>query len=204
MRAAGIFQLGVTGGIGSGKSTVAALLNNCGAALADADAIARSVTAPGGSAIDGIRHTFGADYIDPSGAMDRARMRDLVFADASAKQRLEAIIHPLIAQAIAQACTQAAQAGHRLIVLDLPLLTESAHWPAQLDAVLVVDCQESTQIARVQQRSGLTEAAVRAIMASQNSRAQRRSHADLVIYNEELSLAQLQAQVRQLAACIGL
>ena len=198
------FRLGVTGGIGSGKSTVAAMLQDCGAALVDADAVARSVTQAGGSAIAAIGAAFGADAIDSSGAMDRARMRQLVFADASAKQRLEAIIHPLVGQAIGLACQQAEQHGKRVIVLDIPLLTESAHWPAQLDAVLVVDCPEDTQITRVQQRSGLDAAAVRAIMASQSSRAQRRRCADMVIYNQTLSLTQLQTQVTQLAHSLGL
>lgn len=159
-------RLGVTGGIGSGKSTFAAMLRDCGAALIDADAIARSVTLPGGAAIDAIRSQFGPDYIDAGGALDRERMRALVFSDAGAKGRLELIIHPLVGQAITQAAAAAAQADHGLIVFDIPLLTESEHWPRMLDAVLVVDCHEATQVARVQARSGLAEDAVRAIMAS--------------------------------------
>ncbi len=134
-------RLGVTGGIGSGKSTFAAMLRDCGAALIDADAIARAVTEAGGPAIADIRDTFGADYIDAQGALDRVRMRALVFADAGAKERLEAIVHPLVGNAIAQAAAVAAQAGQRLIVFDIPLLTESPRWARQLDAVLVVDCR---------------------------------------------------------------
>ncbi|MBS0506131.1 MAG: dephospho-CoA kinase [Proteobacteria bacterium] len=197
-------RLGVTGGIGSGKSTFAAMLRGCGAALIDADAIARSVTESGGPAIAAIREAFGTDYIDGQGALDRARMRALVFADAAAKERLEAIVHPLVAQAIAQAGAAAAQAGQRLIVFDIPLLTESPRWPRQLDAVAVVDCREDTQVARVQTRSGLAEDAIRAIMATQSSRAVRRAAADFVVYNEGLTLSDLQTKARKIAAGFGL
>jgi len=197
-------KLGVTGGIGSGKSTFAAMLQDCGAALIDADAIARSVTASAGAAIAAIREAFGDDFIDDQGALDRARMRALVFTDAGAKARLEAIVHPLVGSAIAQAGATAAAAGKRLIVFDIPLLTESAHWPRQLDAVLVVDCREDTQVARVRARSGLEEEAVRAIMATQSSRAVRRAAADFVVYNDGLSLTDLQAEARRVAAMFGL
>ncbi|MBS0292166.1 MAG: dephospho-CoA kinase [Proteobacteria bacterium] len=197
-------RLGVTGGIGSGKSTFAAMLRDCGAALIDADAIARSVTLPGGAAIDAIRSQFGPDYIDAGGALDRERMRALVFSDAGAKGRLELIIHPLVGQAITQAAAAAAQADHGLIVFDIPLLTESEHWPRMLDAVLVVDCHEATQVARVQARSGLAEDAVRAIMASQSSRARRRAAADFVVYNEGLALSDLHTMARRVACLFGL
>lgn len=197
-------RLGVTGGIGSGKSTFAAMLGDCGAAVIDADAMARSVTDSGGTAIDAIREAFGAPYIDSTGALDRARMRALVFADAPAKERLEAIVHPLVGSAIAQAAASAADAGKRLIVFDIPLLTESPRWARQLDAVLVVDCREDTQIARVQARSGLGEDAVRAIMAAQSSRRTRRAAADLVAYNEGLTLSELQAMAHRVAAMFGL
>ena len=197
-------RLGVTGGIGSGKSTFAAMLRDCGAALIDADAIARAVTEAGGPAIADIRDTFGADYIDAQGALDRVRMRALVFADAGAKERLEAIVHPLVGNAIAQAAAVAAQAGQRLIVFDIPLLTESPRWARQLDAVLVVDCREESQVARVQARNGLTEDAIRAIMATQSSRAVRRSAADFVVYNDALTLSDLQTKARQVAAGFGL
>ena len=197
-------RLGVTGGIGSGKSTFAAMLRDCGAALIDADAIARSVTESGGPAIAAIHDAFGADYIDGQGALDRARMRALVFADAAAKARLEAIVHPLVGSAIAQAAETAARAGQRLIVFDIPLLTESDRWPRQLDAVLVVDCHEDTQVARVRARSGLDEDAIRAIMATQSSRARRRAAADFVVYNDGLTLSDLQTQARRVAAWFGL
>ena len=197
-------RLGVTGGIGSGKSTFAAMLRDCGAALIDADAIARAVTEAGGPAIADIRDTFGADYIDAQGALDRVRMRALVFADAGAKERLEAIVHPLVGNAIAQAAAVAAQAGQRLIMFDIPLLTESPRWARQLDAVLVVDCREESQVARVQARNGLTEDAIRAIMATQSSRAVRRAAADFVVYNDALTLSDLQTKARQVAAGFGL
>lgn len=197
-------RLGLTGGIGSGKSTFAAMLRDCGAALIDADAIARAVTEAGGPAIADIRDTFGADYIDAQGALDRVRMRALVFADAGAKERLEAIVHPLVGNAIAQAAAVAAQAGQRLIVFDIPLLTESPRWARQLDAVLVVDCREESQVARVQARNGLTEDAIRAIMATQSSRAMRRAAADFVVYNDALTLSDLQTKARQVAAGFGL
>lgn len=197
-------RLGVTGGIGSGKSTFAAMLRDCGAALIDADAIARAVTEAGGPAIADIRDTFGADYIDAQGALDRVRMRALVFADAGAKERLEAIVHPLVGNAIAHAAAVAAQAGQRLIVFDIPLLTESPRWARQLDAVLVVDCREESQVARVQARNGLTEDAIRAIMATQSSRAMRRAAADFVVYNDALTLSDLQTKARQVAAGFGL
>ncbi|GAB2732339.1 dephospho-CoA kinase [Melaminivora jejuensis] len=197
-------RLGVTGGIGSGKSTFAAMLRGCGAALVDADQLARGVTLPGGSAIEEIQRQFGAEFIDASGALDRARMRALAFADPAARARLEAIVHPLVGQAIAQAEEAASAAGYELVVLDIPLLTESAHWPRQLDAVVVVDCLEATQIRRVQARSGLDVAAIEAIMATQSSRARRRATADWVIFNDGLSLQQLQALAHKVASHFGL
>lgn len=197
-------RLGVTGGIGSGKSTFAAMLRGCGAALVDADQLARGVTLPGGSAIEEIQRQFGAEFIDASGALDRARMRALAFADPAARARLEAIVHPLVGQAIAQAEEAASAAGYELVVLDIPLLTESAHWPRRLDAVVVVDCLEATQIRRVQARSGLDVAAIEAIMATQSSRARRRATADWVIFNDGLSLQQLQALAHKVASHFGL
>jgi len=197
-------HLGVTGGIGSGKSTFAAMLQGCGAALVDADALARGVTLPGGAAIAPLRTAFGSEFIDASGALDRARMRALAFADAAARTRLEAIVHPLVSQAVDAAVEAAIRSHHRLVVLDIPLLTESSRWAARLDAVLVVDCPEEVQIARVQARSGLDVAAVRAIMATQSPRALRRSAADWLVFNDGLALEQLQTHARQVAAHFGL
>jgi len=197
-------QIGLTGGIGSGKSTVAASFAQCGAALIDADALSRSLTAVGGAALPAIAARFGDHMLQADGALDRDAMRAQVFSDPTARAQLEAIMHPLVGQSM-QAAVQAAQdQGAALAVLDIPLLVESRRWPAALDAVVVVDCLPDTQLARVMQRSGLSAEAVRAIMASQASRAQRLAAADAVIYNEGCSLAALHQQVAFLAAEFGL
>ncbi len=197
-------RLGLTGGIGSGKSTLARLLAERGAAWIDADAIARSVTAPGGVAIPAIRQTFGDTLIDAQGALDRARMRELVFHDPAARQRLEAIVHPLVGEQTASRAREAAERGVRLTVFDIPLLVESGRWPRELDAVVVVDCQEETQIARVMARNGLDRSTVLGILASQAPRAVRRAAADIVVYNDAQPLQALQTQADQIAARFGL
>jgi dephospho-CoA kinase len=186
-------RIGLTGGIGSGKSTVAARLRDLGAAVIDTDLIARELTQPGGAAITLIAQGFGTEAIDASGALDRARMRALVFADPSAKQRLEAILHPLIG---AETDRQAAAAEGSVIVFDVPLLVESGRWRAHVGKVLVVDCSEATQIERVVARSGWTPQAVQAVIDSQAPRARRRAGADAVICNDGLSLEQLGDEVR--------
>ena len=189
------FRLGLTGGIGSGKSTVGAMLANAGAALVDADAISRSVTAPGGSAIAAIAHTFGSAFINTEGALDRDRMRALVFSDATAKKRLENIIHPLVSLATQAQAQAAAAAGHKVLVFDVPLLVESGRWRRQLDGVLVVDCEVATQVERVRVRNGLSPEAVHAIIQAQATRVQRLAAADWVIFNDGLSMNALQAEV---------
>lgn len=198
------FKLGLTGGIGSGKSTVAAMLAELGAAVMDADAISRAVTAPGGAAIEAIRQAFGAAFITPEGALDRSRMRSLAYTDASARQRLEAIIHPLVNQEIWQQARLAEAAACPCLVFDVPLLIESTRWRGQVDQVLVVDCSPETQITRAMARSALDRPAVEAIIAAQASREQRLMAADLVILNDHISLAELAQQVRSLAAGFGL
>lgn len=200
----GSIRLGLTGGIGSGKSTVAALLAGHGAAVIDADAISRHTTASGGAAIEAIRQAFGPAFITPDEALDRERMRAHAFDDPSARQRLEQIIHPLVGQETERQTRAALAAGCRCIVYDIPLLVESGRWRARLDQVLVVDCRSETQIARTMQRNGLSRDAVVAIMANQASRAQRLSAADLVLYNDGLSLEQLAQEVRLLARRFGL
>lgn len=187
--------IGLTGGIGSGKSTVASLLVGCGAHLVDTDAIARALTQPGGAAMAALSAEFGAAAVTPEGALARAHMRSLVFADASAKARLEAVLHPLIGQ---EARRQAAQAGERPVVFDVPLLSESAHWRARVARVLVIDCSAQAQIARVAQRPGWSEDAARSVVAQQASRPLRRTIADAVIHNEGITLAELALQVRDL------
>jgi dephospho-CoA kinase len=196
--------IGLTGGIGSGKSTVASMLVALGARLVDADAIARQVTAKGGAAIKEIASEFGAAVIGADGAMDRDKMRQLAFSDPAARQRLEAIIHPLVSQQTLKLAAQAQQAGSTCIVFDIPLLVESGRWRQQLDRVLVVDCRESTQIARVVARNGWTSQAVEKIMAGQASRAQRLAAADICLYNDGLRLETLALLVRQLAVRFGL
>ena len=186
-------RIGLTGGIGSGKSTVARRLATLGALVVDTDALAHALTAPGGAAIAAIAQAFGADMIAADGAMDRAKMRALVFADPTQRQRLEAILHPMIASATR---AQASRAGAgQAVVFDVPLLAESGTWRARVDRVLVVDTSKATQVARVVQRSGWTADAVERAIAQQATRAQRRAIADAVIVNDGLSLAQLEAQV---------
>lgn len=189
-------RIGLTGGIGSGKSTVASMLVDDGATLIDTDAIARAITQPGGAAMPAVMAAFGPSVVAAEGSLDRARMRELVFADAAAKKRLEAILHPAIG---AECEAQAAAAGPGLIVFDVPLLVESKRWRALVDRVLVVDATEETQLRRVVARSGWTPEAVRAVLAQQASRAERRAAADAVIFNEALTIEELRREVRALA-----
>lgn len=199
-------HLGLTGGMGSGKSTVARLLVAQGGALIDADAISRASTAAGGSALPAIAERFGPALIGPDGALDRAAMRALVYRDVSVRQALEAIIHPLIGQEIERQTAQALQDGHTLLVFDIPLLVESGpRWRARLDRVLVVDCPPETQIQRVMARDGLPRAQVEAILAVQARRDQRLAAADWVVFNgAQVSLAELEAGVSQLRLDFGL
>ncbi|MBK7460381.1 MAG: dephospho-CoA kinase [Betaproteobacteria bacterium] len=192
-----VATIGLTGGIGSGKSTAAQGLVALGAHLVDTDAIARALTLPGGAAIPALAAEFGADALAADGALDREKMRRLVFADPGAKARLEAMLHPLIG---AEASRRAAASGGRPVVFDVPLLTESSHWRARVDRVLVIDCDEATQAARVAQRPGWTEEAARRVIAQQAPRAARRASADAVICNEGLTIAQFQAELRALWA----
>lgn len=199
------FRLGLTGGVGSGKSTVAQMLLRLGGcAVLDADQMARTATEAGGAAMDAIARTFGPDFVDASGALNRDRMRTLAFAQPASRKQLEAIVHPLILQMTEDQAAAATRAGKRLLVFDIPLLVESGHWLRKLHAVAVVDCQEQTQIDRVMARSGLDAEAVKRIMASQASRRVRRAAADVVVYNDGLSLEGLRAQVDALGRRFGL
>jgi dephospho-CoA kinase len=188
-------RIGLTGGIGSGKSTVATVLAALGAAVIDTDRIARELAGPNGAAIDAIAAAFGREMIDAAGALDRARMRTLAFADSTARRRLEAILHPLIGDETER---QASAAAASLVVFDVPLLVESGRWPALVDRVWVIDCRETTQLERVVARSGWSTDAVRAVIGQQATRARRRSHADAVIYNDQLSVGELEAEVHSL------
>jgi dephospho-CoA kinase len=188
-------SIGLTGGIGSGKSTVAAELAALGAAIVDTDAIARTLTLPGGAAIPAIAAQFGAEVVDASGGLDRTRMRQRAFADAAARQRLEAILHPMIREETAR---QAAAARRGIVVFDVPLLVESGRWREQVDKVLVIDCAETTQIERVMARSGWTRESVQSVIAQQATRAARRACADAVIHNDGISREELISQIRAL------
>ena len=189
--------IGLTGGIGSGKSTVAALLVDCGAHLVDTDAIARALTQAGGAAMPALAAEFSGAALTPEGALDRAHMRALAFTDPRAKARLESILHPLIGQ---EARRQATLAGGRPVVFDVPLLTESSHWRTRVARVLLVDCSAQTQIARVLQRPGWTEAAAQGVIAQQAARPARRAIADAVIHNDGIGLAELAQEVLALWA----
>lgn len=193
-----LFRLGLTGGIGSGKSTVANLLAARGAAVVDADAIARAVTAPHGSAMSAIAKTFGNDFVDADGALNRDRMRALAFSDPDAKKRLEGIVHPLVSQETQRQTEAAIQSGHRCAVFDVPLLVESGRWRQQVDRVLVVDCKRETQIARVMARNGMAREMVESIIDAQLSSGVRLAAADWVIRNDDLSLDALRAEVNAL------
>ena len=198
------FRLGLTGGIGSGKSTVAGLLAQRGAAIVDADAISRQTTAAGGPAMAAIAAEFGTEFVTADGALDRDRMRALVHSDAGARRRLEAIVHPLVGQETLQQTARAVEQGHACIVFDVPLLVESPVWRARVDHVLVVDCSAEVQIRRVMARNQLPRADIEKIIASQASRERRLGAADSVLFNDALSLAELADEVRQLAGRFGL
>ena len=188
------FVVGLTGGIGSGKSAVAVLFAELGADIVDTDAIAHQLTGRGGAAIEPIRAAFGGSVITPEGALDRAAMRRLVFSDPAAKQRLEAILHPMIRVEADLRCVSAQGA---YVILVVPLLVETGSYRGRVDRILVVDCAEATQVARTMARSGLTEAEVRSIMAVQASREARLAAADDVIDNDG-GLEALRAQVEAL------
>lgn len=189
--------IGLTGGIGSGKSAAATMLNELGAGLVDADAIAHELTAPGGTAIPAIRNEFGEAAVSADGALDRAVMRRLVFADRAAKLRLEAILHPLIGAETRRRCKEALVSGVPYVVLVVPLLIESGDYRKRVSRVAVVDCAEETQVSRVMTRSGLARDEVERIMATQVGRKERLAAADDVIDNDG-DMDFLRAQVETL------
>jgi dephospho-CoA kinase len=186
---------GLTGGIGSGKSTVAKLFEELGARIVDTDEISHRLTAANGLALLAIQQAFGDTYFDKEGALDRAKMRALVFSDMDAKQRLQAILHPLILEQTKSAARSPTEAPYTLVVV--PLLFESARYRDWLNGVIVVDCPEEQQVARTLQRSALDESTVHAIMAQQTDRASRLRHADETILNDG-SLEQLKSRVAEL------
>lgn len=178
------YRIGLTGGIGSGKSRVADRLAELGAALIDTDVIAHQLTAPGGDAMPALRAAFGDAIADAQGALDRAAMRDLVFRDPAARGRLERILHPMIGAAVDR---EAATARGCYQVFVVPLLVESGRWRDRVDRICVVDCDPATQIARVGIRSGLDPEAVERILQAQATREARLAVADDVIVNDGLT-----------------
>lgn len=174
------FVVGLTGGIGSGKSAAAAEFERLGASVIDTDAIAHELTAAGGAALDEIRKVFGPDVLAASGALDRDKMRTRVFADPAAKKALEALLHPMIRE---ESRRRIARARGPYVIHVVPLLVESPDYRSRVDRVLVIDAPEELQVERVRSRSGLSEAQVRAIVAAQATRAERLAAADDVIEN---------------------
>ncbi|MGB3426425.1 MAG: dephospho-CoA kinase [Castellaniella sp.] len=177
-----MFSIGLTGGIGSGKSQVADWLAAWGAAVIDTDRIAHALTAPGGAAIEPLRTAFGAEAIGPDGALDRAWMRTRAFGDPAARRQLESVLHPLIDRAVRD---QAERAEGPYGVYVVPLLVESGRWRERVDRICVVDCDPETQVRRVQARSGLTRDTIERIMSAQASRADRLAAADDIIVNDD-------------------
>lgn len=191
-----MYKIGLTGGIGSGKSKVADLLALWGAAVVDTDVIAHELTAPGGDAIAPIRHQFGPSVITATGALDRQAMRDIVFESPEARHRLEAILHPMIGLLTEK---RVAQAHGCYLVVVVPLLVESGRWRDRVDRICVVDCDEDTQIRRVQARSGLTLEAIGRIMKAQATREARLAQSDDVVINDgRTDIDELTRRVREL------
>jgi len=190
--------IGVTGGIGSGKSTVAGFLAALGGAVIDADAVSRGLTAPGGAAIPAIRAAFGPEALDALGGLDRAAMRTRVFSEPAARLQLEALVHPLIWQELDRQRQAALRGEPAFLVFDVPLLVEMQRWRPMLDTIVVVDCSPTTQHARVLARSGLDATQTQRIIDAQATRAQRLACADQVLLNEGLSLAALRERTAEI------
>ena len=193
--------VGLTGGIGSGKTTVAHMLAGCGATIIDADAISRSLTEAGGAALMPIKQVFGEEVIGADGALNRGAMREIVFAQPASRTKLEAIIHPLVQMRMSAAIQNAPT---DVVVLDIPLLVESPRWRKQIDLIVVVDCNVETQVNRVMQRNGWAASTIEAIIQSQATRGDRLKAADVVIFNEKSNLSILKNQVNSLGNQLGL
>ncbi|HVE90616.1 MAG TPA: dephospho-CoA kinase [Burkholderiaceae bacterium] len=188
------FGVGLTGGVGSGKSTIAAMLSKRGAGLVDADAIAHELTSPGGVAINALRESFGPDAIGADGSLDRARMRARVFSDTAARNQLESLLHPMITAMMRERGAKLVADGSLYAVFVVPLLVERGNWHGYVDRILLIDCSEATQMARVCTRAGIDTSTARKIIASQASRQQRLSVADDVLLNE--------APLNQIEPCV--
>lgn len=192
-----MLNVGLTGGVGSGKSTIAAMLATQGAGIVDADAISHQLTQPGGAAIPLLHDRFGAAAIASDGSLDRNHMRALAFSDTSARKELESLLHPLIRAAMRERAAQLAATGYAYTVFVVPLLVESGSWRDYAGRVLLVDCSEATQLTRVCMRVGMDEATARAMIAAQASREQRLAVADDVLMNEG-ALADSERQAERL------
>jgi dephospho-CoA kinase len=188
------FCIGLTGGIGCGKSAATAIFAELGAAIVDTDVISRELTGPAGAAMEAISAAFGPAYILPDGSLDRSRMRALVFSDPTQKRALEAILHPLI-RGVSREQIATAQAPY--VILVVPLLVETGAYRDLLDRVLVIDCDERLQMSRTMARSGLSEEEVMRIMKSQATRSDRLKSADDVIVNDD-GIDRLRADVETL------
>lgn len=194
-----IWSVGLTGGIGSGKTAAAEHFRELGAGIIDTDAIAHELTAAGGGAIEPVRQAFGVTLLTPVGALDRAAMRRRVFADPTARKQLEAILHPLIRSECEVRLSRLASADFPYAVLVVPLLLEAGDYRERVNRICVIDCPEETQIERTMTRSALSRKEVMAIIATQISRTERLAAAQDVIDNSA-GLANLQSQVSHLHA----
>ena len=190
------YLIGLTGGIGSGKSTVAILFKECGVTVVDSDEISHQLTRSGGAAMAAIRAEFGEEYIDSNGALNRSRMRQLAFSDPFSRKRLETVLHPMIREKMLEQ-VQAIAATAPYLLLVIPLLLETDNYRELVQRTLVVDCDEETQLVRTMRRSGMVKQEVRAIMAEQIARAERLKYADDIIHNDA-DMDSLRLQVRQL------
>jgi dephospho-CoA kinase len=190
----GAFNIGLTGGIGSGKTTVANMFADLGASIIDTDLIAHQLTQTGGAAIPFIADNFGTEFINAEGAMDRPKMRELAFSDVTAKKQLENILHPLIRQ---QCEVEAEAANGAYPIFVVPLLIESGDWRARVKRILVVDCDQETQIARVMQRNRFERTQVLSILSAQANREERLAHADDII-NSMANLSHVRTEVERL------
>ena len=191
------FSVGLTGGVGSGKSTIGAMFSDRGAALVDADLIAHQLTSAGGAAIEALREAFGAEAITPEGSLDRVRMRARVFSDATLRTQLESLLHPMIRGAMRESAAKLIVEGAPYVVLVVPLLIETGNRGGYADHILLIDCSEATQLARVRARPGIDESTARKIIAAQATRAERLAVADDVLLNEA-PLDQIDPKVERL------
>jgi dephospho-CoA kinase len=192
-----MLSVGLTGGVGSGKSAVAAMLARRGAGVVDADAVSHELTQAGGVAIEHLRAAFGAEAVSADGSLDRNRMRTLVFSDGTVRAQLEAILHPMIRAAMRERAAALVAAGCPYVVFVVPLLVETGNWRSYVNRVLLVDCSEATQVARLRTRAGMDPNTVRKIIAAQASRQQRLDVADDVLVNEA-PLADVEPKVERL------